>query len=377
MHEHGLERAAPKRGSGWLDRATGSRPSRGRRKLVRRARAPSLNLALQGGGAHGAFTWGVLDRLLEAGRFRYEGISGTSAGAINAVVLASGWLAGGAAGAQASLAALWHQVAEMACPLHRSGLPHAALDATTQLLSPYQLNPLDINPLRDLLERLVDFERLRRDRSLKLFIAATTLRTGTLRMFENRELSADAVLASACLPWLHQAVEIEGEAYWDGGYSATRRFYHSWSAAGRETCCWFASTRASEARFPGAQVRSATGLARSCSTSRSSASSRLLQARRGALMAFSPAQRRLDRHRLHVIDGGDVLSALDPITKLLPEWNTLQRLHEFGRAAASGWLEEAAGPARPRRRRPRARSSQPLDGRLDGFGGDAPISRAS
>jgi hypothetical protein len=94
-------------------------------------------------------------------------------------------------------------------------------------------------------------------------------------------------------------------------------------------------------------------------------------------MAFSPAQRRLDRHRLHVIDGGDVLSALDPITKLLPEWNTLQRLHEFGRAAASGWLEEAAGPARPRRRRPRARSSQPLDGRLDGFGGDAPISRAS
>src|SRR5918996_6533662 len=141
MHEYGLER--PEARTGWLSRATAARRPRRRRKLIRPARTSSLNLALQGGGAHGAFTWGVLDRLLEAERFRYEGISGTSAGAINAVVFASGWLAGGAAGARANLAELWREVAEIACPLHVSGVPVAALEVATQLLSPYQLNPFD------------------------------------------------------------------------------------------------------------------------------------------------------------------------------------------------------------------------------------------
>jgi hypothetical protein len=278
MHQYGLER--PEARTGWLSRATVARRSSRRRKLIRRARTSSLNLALQGGGAHGAFTWGVLNRLLEAERFHYEGISGTSAGAINAVVFASGWLAGGAAGAQANLAALWRQVAEIACPLHKTGFPVAALDATTQLLSPYQLNPLDINPLRDLLERLVDFERLRRDHSLKLFIAATNLRTGALRIFENGELSADAVLASACLPWLHQAVELTARPTGMAATSAIRHSCRSSSAVGRAMCCWSGSTRASERRFRGAPARSEIGLARSCSTSRSSASLRC--SRRGA-----------------------------------------------------------------------------------------------
>lgn len=340
---YGLERAEAR--TGWLSRATAARRTRRRRKLIRRARTSSLNLALQGGGAHGAFTWGVLDRLLEAERFRYEGISGTSAGAINAVVFASGWLAGGAAGAQANLGALWRQVAEIAGPLHKSGVPVAALEVSSQLLSPYQLNPLDINPLRDLLERLVDFERLRRDRSLKLFIAATTLRTGALRIFENGELAADAVLAFACLPWLHQAVEIDGEAYWDGGYVSNPPLLPF-----VERC------RARDLLLVRINSRERDELPRSAGEIRNWVGEivfdqplerelALLEARRGSLTALSPAQRRLARHRLHVIDGGDLLSALDPITKLVPDWNTLLRMHDLGRTAAFAWLEGAADPA--------------------------------
>jgi NTE family protein len=190
--------------------------------LVGRRTLPVLNLALQGGGAHGAFTWGVLDRLLEEKRVRFEGVSGASAGAINAAVLASGWLDGGPAGAREALARLWREVAAASrmSPLRAAGLTQMATDLAAQLLSPYQLNPFDLNPLRSILERLVDFDRLRRDRSLSLFISATNLRTGQGRIFRNPEISSDVLLASACLPQLHQAVRIEGEAYWDGGFTS-------------------------------------------------------------------------------------------------------------------------------------------------------------
>jgi predicted acylesterase/phospholipase RssA len=151
--------------------------------------------------------------------------------------------------------------------------PIAALEATAQLLSPYQLNPLDINPLRDLLEHLVDFERLRRDRSLKLFIAATTLRTGSLRIFENRELSADAVLASACLPWLHQAVEIEGEPYWDGGYVSNPPLLPLVERCRARDLLLVRINSSERSALPKSAGEIATGWARSCSTSRSSGSS--------------------------------------------------------------------------------------------------------
>jgi NTE family protein len=332
---------------GWVRRAAGPRQIRGRPKLIRHTRMPQLNLALQGGGAHGAFTWGVLDRLLEAERFRYEGISGTSAGAINAVVFASGWIAGGATGAQANLAELWRGVAEIACPLHKSGVPIAAIEATAQLLSPYQLNPLDINPLRDLLERLVDFERLRRDRSIKLFIAATTLRTGSLRIFENRELSPDAVVASACLPWLHQAVEIEGEPYWDGGYVSNPPLLPLVERCRTPDLLLVRINSSERSALPksAGEIRNRVGEIVFGQPLEHELA--LLEARRGALMALSPAQRRLARHRLHVIDGADMLSALDPSTKVVPDWNNLLRIHELGRAAAAEWLEGAAGPALP------------------------------
>jgi len=186
----------------------------------------TLNLALQGGGAHGAFTWGVLDALLEDGQFEFEGISGTSAGAMNALCVGHGLMAGGRDGAREALARFWTGVAGSA-PFAAGGEASPKIPAAMKLmlqwtdyLSPEQLNPLDLNPLRDILGAQFDFERLRRDCPVKLFIAATHANSGQLRIFPNHELSVDALLASACLPTIHRTIVIDGEPYWDGGYSA-------------------------------------------------------------------------------------------------------------------------------------------------------------
>src|SRR5690349_9487969 len=192
----------------------------------------AIDLALQGGGAHGAFTWGVLDRLLDEPWLRIDAISGTSAGAMNAAVLASGWIEGGAAGARAALDAYWDRVARAAVfsPLQRTPLDRAlgrwSLDASpvfvgletmARIFSPYDLNPRGYNPLTSILEQSIDFERLPQS-AIKLFITATKVRTGRGRIFRNEEITPDVLLASACLPTMYQAIEIDGEAYWDGGY---------------------------------------------------------------------------------------------------------------------------------------------------------------
>ncbi|RTL24212.1 MAG: patatin-like phospholipase family protein [Burkholderiales bacterium] len=181
----------------------------------------TINLALQGGGSHGAFTWGVLDQLLEDGRLRFEAISATSAGSLNAVVLAEGMRLAGVAGARAALERLWRSVSELggwSLPGLEYGLVHAWAAALTQLLSPYQLNPLGFNPLRELLQAQVDFEALRRASPVRLFVSATNVETGKIKVFSAQELSLDAVLASACLPNLFPAQEIGGQYYWDGGF---------------------------------------------------------------------------------------------------------------------------------------------------------------
>ncbi|MGH7248045.1 MAG: patatin-like phospholipase family protein [Pseudomonadota bacterium] len=192
-----------------------------------------IDLALQGGGSHGAFTWGVLERLLEEGRLQIAGISGTSAGAMNAAVLAGGWTQGGAEGARSALERYWRRVSRAAAfsPLQRSPLDrlmgrwtldtspaYVAMDLMSRLLSPYDLNPLGFNPLRKILAESIDFERLARS-LIKLFVTATNVRTGRGRIFRNPEITADVLLASACLPTMFRAVEIDGESYWDGGYT--------------------------------------------------------------------------------------------------------------------------------------------------------------
>jgi NTE family protein len=172
-----------------------------------------INLALQGGSAHGAFTWGVLDRLMEDPRIEVEGVRATSAGAMNAAVMAHGLTIGGRKGAREALEEFWRDVARVSAPLGALQL----FEALSRFLSPYHLNPFNYNPLRQLI-RFVDFERLRQGSAFKLFVSATNVRTGKIKIFTDKEITADCLLASACLPFLYQAVEIDGEHYWDGGY---------------------------------------------------------------------------------------------------------------------------------------------------------------
>jgi NTE family protein len=192
-----------------------------------------INLALQGGGAHGAYTWGVLDRLLEEKHLEIDGISGTSAGAVNAAVLADGFIKDGREGARKALDTFWYNVSMLG---HLSPLPQAPMqkllnlwnmdwspsfaffDVITRIFSPYQTNPMNINPLRAVVEESIDFKRLRETDGIKLFVTATSVTTGQPRIFSHNELTVDAVMASACLPFLFQAVEIDGDCYWDGGY---------------------------------------------------------------------------------------------------------------------------------------------------------------
>jgi NTE family protein len=206
--------------------ATDDEAATGRRPVL-------VDLALQGGGSHGAFTWGVLDRLLEEPWMKIEAISGTSAGAMNAAVLADGWSKGQADGARAGLDTYWRRVSRAAAfsPLQRSPLErlmgrwtldtspaYLAIDLMSRVFSPYDLNPMAFNPLRQILAESIDFESLATS-PIKLFITATNVHTGRGRIFRNSQITPDVLLASACLPTMFQAVEIDGEAYWDGGFA--------------------------------------------------------------------------------------------------------------------------------------------------------------
>jgi NTE family protein len=199
----------------------------------------TVSLALQGGGAHGAFTWGVLDALLEDGRLAFEAISGASAGAMNAVALADGWAKGGPDGARAHLELFWTRVSldgklpesqrrafdQLLNCWSPEGSPFGAwLNLWSSALSPYDSNPFDINPLRDVLGELIDFDRLH-GVDVMLYVAATNVWTGKIRLFETKELKPEHLMASACLPTVFKAVEVDGEPYWDGGYMGNPALY--------------------------------------------------------------------------------------------------------------------------------------------------------
>ena len=201
-------------------------------------RRKRINLALQGGGAHGAFTWGVLERLMSDRRIFIDGISGTSAGAINGIVFADGFIRGGRQGAIDAVGQLWRAVSDrgFSSPLHSMtrwfshegkhtwNVDHTPMfmmmDVMSRACTPQQLNPLDLNPLREILTELVDFEGLRKRPDIKLFVAATNVRTCKLKIFRTPEMYVESLLASACLPLMFRPVEFEGESYWDGGYLA-------------------------------------------------------------------------------------------------------------------------------------------------------------
>ena len=304
----------------------------------------SLNFALQGGGALGALTWGVLDRLLDEPRLRIEAISGTSAGAMNATALASGWASGGRRGAQKTLSDFWNAV----------GASGNSVPASTRLLidlsrlfSPYQLNPFDINPLRKIVTDHIDFKALRSRRAIRLFIAATRLKTGSLKLFENKALSADALLASACLPTINHAIEIDGESYWDGGYSGNPAIY----------------PLLYRCRTPDILIVRLQPLQREESPASADAirarmidfqfNATFLREMRNFVLAkrevekqwlpLGALSRKLKRLNFHLIEADDLIGSMrtDKALNATPEF--LMKLKDEGRARAEAWLKKSAG----------------------------------
>lgn len=314
-----------------------------------------LNLALQGGGAHGAFTWGVLDALIEDPRVVFEGLSGSSAGAMNAVVLADGWAKGGRAGAHQGLEAFWTFVGkQMHAGMVRLGKEEMGLSATSRWLatwagyfSPTQLNPFDLNPLREWLARQIDFERLRAQSPFKLFVGATQANTGKLRIFREHELTLDMLLASACLPKIHRPVSIDGQPYWDGGYSANPAvsplFYECASRdvllvllnplqrEGTPGTVQQIETRMLELAFSANFMREMQMFAKAAEFSATS------------LLTMGRLERKLQSQRFHMIDSSDVASLQRTETQLLAYGPFLERLRAQGRERALAWLAQHAG----------------------------------
>ncbi|MBW4093247.1 MAG: patatin-like phospholipase family protein [Proteobacteria bacterium] len=310
-----------------------------------------LALALQGGGSFGAFTWGVLDRLLEQDGIDWDTISGASAGAVNAVLLADGLAEGGpgAAGraaARRKLAWFWEQVSRRS-PSGTAVLAAAALGASLRWVSPFALDPPDLTPLRGLLEEAVDFDRLRTQAagSPRLLIAATRVRDGRAVLFRSPDVTVDAVLASACLPLLGQSVVIDGEPCWDGGFSANpplRALVEESEAPDLLLVRLLPTSRAGVPHGSHEIARRMQELTFNAPLQREEDEvAALRQDCAGRLLFRSSLCRRVERLRLHRIAAPDAVAGLDRESALDTGWGLLQRLMLAGRAAAEAWLTGA------------------------------------
>lgn len=312
-----------------------------------------LSLGLQGGGSFGAFTWGVLDRLLEEEALQFDTVSGASAGAVNAVALASGLAEGGPQAARHKLERVWERVSLIA-PLSGSSVAHmAAALANPALASPYQFNPFGINPLRNILEDEVDFAHLRAASPVRLLIAATRVRDGRARLFHESEIGVDHVLASACLPSIQQAVEIDGEAYWDGGYSANpplRQLVLDTEAQDVLLVRLLPEAGSDVPHLPYEIAQRARTIAFNAALLQEEESVEALrQSCAGQSIGRSKLCRKLVRLRMHTIAAEDAVPGLvreSPLDTSLP---FLLRLKERGRGAAAGWLRNWHARGAPRR----------------------------
>lgn len=309
----------------------------------------TLNLALQGGGALGALTWGVLDRLLEEKSLKIEAISATSAGAMNAAALASGYVRGGREGARESLSEFWNAIGSASYSLPMTAGNVSLISGSSKLLvgltrmfSPYQLNPFDINPLRGIVSRLVDFEALRSRKAIRLFVAATHVRSGALRLFENRELTEDSLLASSCLPTLHHAIELDGEAYWDGGYSGNPAIYPLVYRCKSSSILIVMLQPVSRQELP----TSAEAI-RSRLTEFQFNATFLREMRNFTLarkevgkerFALGGLERRLQRLDFHLIEADDLIGRMQIEKSLNVDLGFLLKLKEEGRTRADAWL---------------------------------------
>lgn len=314
-----------------------------------------IDLALQGGGSHGALTWGVLDRLLEDERLEIDAISGTSAGAMNAVVLADGLYRNGREGARAALRTFWEAVSDAArfSPIQRSfwdrlmgndSLDHSPsylfFEGLTRLVSPSHLNPMGLNPLRDLVERQIDFESVNACRRIKVFVTATNVRTGRATIFRQPGLSVDTLMASACLPSLFPAVEIAGEAYWDGGFSGNPALYplvddqncrdlvvvqvNPLERRQLPDCAREVINRINEITFNSSLIKELRSI---------QLLQRLIEAEGLELENYRAM-------RLHLIHTEEDIESLGASSKMNAEWRFISRLHELGRRWADQWLND-------------------------------------
>lgn len=317
-----------------------------------------VNLALQGGGAHGAFTWGMLDKFLELDLFTIEGVSATSAGSMNAVVLAQGMIQGGNEGARKLLHQFWHAMSEygkltglmMPTPIDYFLKPYLNIPLNfyffsyiINLFSPYQFNPFNFHPIRQVLSSMVDMEKIKKQKDIKLFICATNVKTGKIRIFKQNELSIEAVLASACLPKLFQAVEIEGEYYWDGGYLGNPAIFPliyntdlkdiiilQVVPVRRDTVPHDVTdidTRLREVSFNSTLMREMRAIA---------FITKLIDEE----WIKPEYQGRLKRLNIHCLRADKALEEFPAASVYVPEWEFLLKLRDLGRQAAELWLKE-------------------------------------
>jgi len=312
-----------------------------------------LNLALQGGGSHGAFTWGAIDRLLDDERIGFDGVTATSAGGVNAVLLADGLARGGRAGAKELMHTFWKKMSDttstsIIAPSFLDkmnpnfGLEHSPgyvmVDMISRFMSPYQLNPFDMNPMRDLLNEVVDFERVRTQQVIKVFLCATNVRTGKVKIFKTEELGPNHVLASTCLPLLMHTVDIDGEAYWDGGFSGNPAIFPLVYECNSRDVVMVHLTPAERPEVP---FTSHDIMNRMQEIGFNAALIREMRA-----VAF--INKRLGEGKMaegkemliHVIEAEDVIREFPGSSRLNNSWDFLSHLHEVGRKRADTWLTD-------------------------------------
>jgi NTE family protein len=316
----------------------------------------TVNLALQGGGSHGAFTWGVLDRLLEEKTLRIEGISGTSAGAMNAAAFACGYIKGGHQGGRKELSKFWQALSKVEEALNPSQFWSSSfksdllgwsptdiwMDILTQTLSPYQLNPLNYSPLQEIIRKMIDFKVLYNAKKIKLFVSATNVETNTLKVFQNDELCEEALLASSCLPTLFQAVKWKDRYYWDGGYMGNPVLeplidhciskdiilvpINAMRHQGIPKTPKEILNRLNEVTFNASLMREIRGLLR-------------IQQLSEHLSSENP----FVNVRLHCIQDEEFMGSLGADSKYNTDWGFLCEIKEVGRKAASQWIKKNYG----------------------------------
>lgn len=319
-----------------------------------------ISLALQGGGAHGAFTWGVLDRLLQDEDLAFAGISGTSAGALNAAALKAGLIAGGREAARKRLDRLWKQVGEIGdfrmlpwlqpfLPTIRfwqgaaaAMLPFSPQALAAQVYSPYDMGAAWHNPLEPIVRDL-DFSQVCADSEPRLYISATNVRTGKIKVFSGAAITPEAILASACIPTVFQAVEIEGEAYWDGGYTGNPALFPLYEPDLPDDIVIVSINPLRRDKVPESPMEIQNRVNEISFNSALMGELRAINFVRRLIAEGRMEPGKMKPVNLHMIADDGLMNELSAGTKLSPTPQLLEQLKQAGRAAADSFLSNDAG----------------------------------